>query len=112
MTDPVVYLSIGNSDNKLGQQEWAEFVRRIRHHVLLFCTHPGPAGPQIIGDWASASDSAWQNACWAFTLPDGTDPGRVAALRHIVALCATRYRQDTIVWADATTTFITPEDRG
>ena len=50
-------ISIGNSDDKLSQAEWARFVMEMRD---LLCS----SGVQIHGEWFSLSDRPWQNANW------------------------------------------------
>lgn len=122
MSHPVVYIGIGNTDNKLTQVEWAQFVTDTRTVVQRFCAAnladadgqpPASGGPQIIGDWLSAGDSPWQNACIAFTLPNDTSSANVEALQHQLARLAGRYRQDSIAWAFAPDTgFLSAQDSG
>src|SRR5690348_9382101 len=95
-----VYVSIGNSDDKLTQGRWADFVREV-WHVLM------NRSVKVHGAWFSAPDSPYQNACWCVEFLSGTsfDPnyklaqGNLAKLAHV-------YGQDSIAWAVATTEFI------
>jgi hypothetical protein len=87
-----VYISIGNSDDKLTQNEWSSFyaatdlvVRRGAH--------------QVHGAWVSPATDPWQNACWCIeTMPD---PASVEHLKMRLAETAATFRQDSIAWAEA-----------
>lgn len=90
-----VYASIGNSDDKLSQAQWSRFVE---HFMALVHSH----ATQVHGEWYSAQQAPWQNACICFVLPEtlvGTLRERLTSLRQ-------EYGQDSIAWAVATTTFI------
>lgn len=91
-----VYVSIGNSDDKLTQAEWATFWEKTSVLVLAYAS-------QVHGGWTSAPTAPWQNACWAFDLdrPDWADRMK----RELSALAA-EYKQDSIAWAEAETEFI------
>ncbi|MFG3710821.1 hypothetical protein [Micromonospora sp. NPDC047730] len=98
----VVYISIGNSDDKLSQAEWAEFVRRVEYVVNVAAD---ARGGHIHGSWRSASDTPWQNACWALQLPEDLQVTR--NLSRNLAYLAGEFKQDSIAWALAPeTTFI------
>lgn len=91
-----VYVSIGNSDDKLSQAEWAAFhsavgqvIRRVAHVVH--------------GAWMSGSADPWQNACWCVVLVPGSD---IAWLRGQLANLAKAYEQESIAWAEAKTEFL------
>lgn len=96
MTCAVAYISIGNSDDKLPQAEWADFVRRVGYAVQMASE---VAGGAVHGRWLSEPSSPWQNACWALQLPVNTT--YVARLRATLAALAVEYRQDSIAWAVA-----------
>jgi hypothetical protein len=51
-----VTIQIGNSDNKLGQKAWSEFIRETRQVVGRHCG-------QVHFDGGSNFDSPWQNVC-------------------------------------------------
>ncbi len=83
-----VYVSIGNSDDKLTQREWAFFqveVSEVIHHV----------GGRIHGEWASPARSQFQNACWCFDIRIGAIP----EFERRMARIARNYRQDAIAVA-------------
>lgn len=91
-----VYVSIGNSDDKLSQAEWAKFWGETQAAVCAFAD-------RILGEWLSAPASPWQNACTAFEV----ERGRVPDLRARLARLTARFRQDSIAWAEAQTEFVT-----
>lgn len=83
-----VYASIGNSDDKLTQREWSNFVSEmntiIRHYAI-----------QIYGWWFSNTDAPWQNAVAAFLL----DANKQDALRDELTQLRIIYKQDSVAWA-------------
>ncbi|MEU8371196.1 hypothetical protein [Micromonospora tulbaghiae] len=85
-----VYISIGNSDDKLTQNEWAHFVEDVRQALRNFALAQH-------GEWFSATDSPWQNAVWCAEVRDVM----IADLRNRLAATAKAYRQDSIAWAVA-----------
>lgn len=85
-----VYVSIGNSDDRLSQSEWASFAQEVQGRVSLDAA-------EVHGYWTSASVSPWQNACICAEVPDGI----AAALKGDLARIAVRYGQDSIAWAEA-----------
>lgn len=97
----IVYISIGNSDDKLPQAEWCDFISdvdvAIRDWVDL--RH---------GCWHSMPTSPWQNACWCV---DIEEEEREAFLKKELSQIARTYGQDSIAWAEAPTTeFLGPSD--
>lgn len=85
-----VYVSIGNSDDKLTQREWAAYVREF---VKLMRKDAA----QVYGEWYSAPDVEYQNACIAAAVPDE----RLGWLRGALLDLRTQYRQDSVAWAEA-----------
>lgn len=85
-----IYVSIGNSDDKLSQRDWAAFIREVTSLV------EGTAD-QVYGWWYSTSDMPWQNAVVAFLL----NAGKRDQLRAEVSRLREKYRQDSIAWAEA-----------
>src|SRR5687768_6435898 len=52
----IYYVCIGNSDDKLSQREWSNFIDDVDEFCEVgFHTH---------GRWFSAPDVQWQSACW------------------------------------------------
>ena len=91
-----VYVSIGNSDDKLSQAEWSRFFTEVDLRLEGFATH---------GRWLSAPNALFQNACWCVVIPEHS----VEGLKRWLRRTAKKYRQDSIAWAEAVTTFLIPE---
>jgi hypothetical protein len=89
----IVYISIGNSDDKLPQKDWAAFVQDV-HDTITDGTL------KIHGQWFSAPTSAYQNACWCAEVHDPD----AWSLKTGLADLAVAYMQDSIAWAEAPTT--------
>jgi len=99
----IVYVSIGNSDDKLSQAEWSRF-HKLTH--LLFTNGLGPIGdgwgsesfdtPTIHGHWLSSPTDPWQNACWCLEFDDHNAPAMQFELKQLAA----EFRQDCIAWAE------------
>lgn len=93
----IVYISIGNSDDKLAQYMWAKFYRKVNlyiHSVMNIGFH---------GQWLSESTSAWQNACWCVELTYVSDAG-IEGLKTDLKNIATEFGQESIAWAEVSTT--------
>lgn len=89
----IVYISIGNSDDKLGQAEWAVFHAEVAA-VIRRAAH------RMIGAWVSPSTDPWQNACWCIEIAESM----AAWLGNRLENLALAYKQDSIAWAEAPTT--------
>jgi|ERR1700733_9944099 len=94
MSSRYVYISIGNSDNKLTQSQWSEFCYTVSE--VLDC--------QRHGEWFSLPNAPFQNACWCVTILETKVEGIQLNLR---ALCRL-FNQDSIAWAEAEYSEITP----
>lgn len=88
-----VYVSIGNSDDKLTQLLWSEFVEDVIQNVTEWAE-------QIYGVWYSEPSSPYQNACVAFSISNVVVP----ELRKALTTIREHYNQDSIAWAEAPTT--------
>lgn len=88
----IVYVSIGNSDDKLIQKRWSAFVYDV--HDLL------EANGKLHGAWLSSPHSEYQNACWCVEL---VQPMVEKTKKTLIGL-AKRYEQDSIAWAEAPVT--------
>lgn len=96
----VIYISIGNSDNKLTQSEWSEFWLDTDEVVQGHAT-------TVHGVWQSSPVSSYQSACWCINVSTEREVSKLAtALGRI----ARKYRQDSIAWAGAETQFIEPAE--
>ena len=87
----IVYISIGNSDDKLTQQRWARFLIDVQ-----FAVNEAVAdGGEIHGAWFSQPLSVYQNACFCADIPDLKVPG----LKSLLITLAAEYQQNSIAWA-------------
>lgn len=79
------HVAIGNSDDKLTQEDWSVFVTDLELVVMAVaaCVH---------GSWDSPASSRWQNHCVAFDVAEGRADDLRAALRGLRA----KYNQDSI----------------
>ena len=90
MLEKNAYICIGNSDNKLTQQKWAEFISAI--DIFL--------SPSIIhGRWFSAPDAPFQNACWCIDTTEAS-PDALKQLKLRLGLFAEHFNQDEIAWTE------------
>jgi hypothetical protein len=92
-----VYVSVGNSDDKLTQARWFRF----HEQVTSACRQ---LARRIYGDWQSPAVSPFQNACIAF----GIEPADIPALKLELADLAGAWGQDAIAWAEVTTKLLRP----
>ena len=87
-----VTVQIGNTDNKLTQQKWSEFVKRT-HYVL------NRAG-SIHFSGGSPNDAPWQNYCWVLASYSWDDTNEK------LSELAREYQQDSIAVTYGDTEFI------
>ena len=96
-----VYISIGNSDDKLGQAQWVNYIVDMNTAIFHWQT-------KRHGYWHSPFSSQWQNACWCVEISERDEPALVLKLREI----AGRFGQDSIAWAEVKDTkFLGPLDK-
>ncbi len=92
----IVYVCIGNSDDKLEQYEWSLFVMEAKS---LF------SGVKKHGEWFSAPDSRYQNACWCIEI----QPNEEEFIQKVLRSMCRDYEQNSISWAEVPNTkFIGP----
>lgn len=90
-----IIISIGNSDNKLSQEEWANFVAEVNLAITDY-----QDGRYFFG--GSSNWERWQNACWWVECQDENShmlKGRLTAIRR-------KYSQDSIAWLSGEVEFI------
>lgn len=95
--DEVVYIGIGNSDDKLTQTQWASYIDRVH----LTCLTAG----EMVQETFSKPDVPWQNACFCVRVK----PARQLWLERKLEVIAGQFRQDSISWAPAVTTLLRPK---
>ncbi len=90
-----IMVSIGNSDNKLTQVEWSEFVQRV--DKIIEAHHAQKHFFGGANTWA-----AWQNVAWLFECADYMIPSLKTALSDIRSI----YRQESVAYLEGETEFI------
>ena len=95
MATATVVIQVGNSDDKLSQAQWFNFVRDLRQAIVarVDCVHFSGGS-----DW----DAAWQNACWVCAIHEADIEG----LQEAVAGCRARYDQDSAAFTVGQTTLV------
>lgn len=89
----IVYLSIGNSDDKLPQQDWASYQARFLNEVRQI-------GVRVHGVWYSSPAGSYQNMCICAEVRDDVAAGLRAALTQ----ARKEFGQDAVAWAQAPVT--------
>lgn len=89
-------IQIGNTDDKLTQSEWAEYIAGINQQLdnwnvkVHFLGYSPPNAP-------------WQNACWVFEFEEGA---WVEDFKGDLSYIARNYRQDSIALTLGDTEFV------
>lgn len=90
-----ISIQIGNSDNKLTQQEWGKFVREvngaIEAHAAAVHFFGGPS------NW-----SPWQNVAWVIECAEYMIP----SLKDYLAKTKVAHQQDSIAYLEGEGLFI------
>lgn len=100
MATKTIFVQIGNSDDKLSQARWAEFIAATGHLISSYAQEFHFAG-------FSSPSAKWQNACWCLVPASELDE---KTLRKRLASLAAIFDQDSIAWAEAVAEFITPTE--
>lgn len=80
-----ICIQIGNTDNKLTQQEWADFVRQIDAILDAYET-----ARHFFG--GSPTYARWQNVCWVCEIASGQFDDLIQDIR----IHREFYRQDSV----------------
>lgn len=88
-----VVIQIGNTDNKLTQQEWSQFILEMREviHQYLGTVH-------FFG--GSATYEPWQNVCWV------VEVNSLDAFCKEATVLRQKYKQDSVAVTVGNTEFI------
>ena len=78
-----ITIQIGNSDNKLTQIEWADFIRRTNEALSLIDL-------EIHFSGFSRPDAPWQNAAWVIVCHES----KIPLIRRNLSSLASAYRQE------------------
>lgn len=90
-----IMVSIGNSDNKLTQKEWADFVELIDDAIRT-----GSISVHFMG--GAANWMPWQNVAWLFDC----DEAEIDSFKSYFQSTKERYNQDSIAWLEGDTLFL------
>lgn len=86
----VAVITIGNSDDKLKQRKWSEFVSDMQD-LLTKWKFP------IYFHGCSVGSAPWQNACWVIDARDlFGETSAILILRQELSRMAHKYKQDSI----------------
>jgi hypothetical protein len=94
----MVYVTIGNSDNKLTQEEWVGLIGVVRYWTNRLAEH-------VHGQWYSEPASVYQNANFGFEIRREHMP----ELKSLLKQACVDFKQDSIVWAEAHVEMVTPD---
>ncbi len=104
MDHVTISILIGNSDNKLSQADWADYISNV--NVLL----QGEGKIHFVGYTGPTSER--QSACWVLEGSFIVGPQNNLALDRLrlgLSVLAAKYHQDSIAFVVGTTHFITPD---
>ena len=87
-----ICIQIGNTDNKLTQQEWSEYCRAIRGICEAYGVVHFAGG--------SPTDAAWQNYCVC------VETDNHIALRMLIAKRRALHQQKSVAWLQGDTEFV------
>lgn len=90
-----ITLQIGNSDDKLTQERWAQFVECCQDAVQRFCK-------AVHFFAASEGSKRWQNAVWVVEI----DCAGAFMLQKAIIKIRSDYNQDSAAWTIGHTLFI------
>lgn len=96
-----IYVSIGNSDDKLTQKEWYRFCDDLVSILDDFAEDD-----RIYGQWYSLPNAKWQNMVASIEI----NVSQVDNLRDVLSQLAAEYRQDSIALQPGTAELITPKN--
>lgn len=91
-----ITVQIGNSDDKLTQKTWSEFVARVNAEIKA------TQGVQLHFFANSYGAEIWQNSAWVFNIGEK----EILDLQFRLEDLAKTYSQDSIAWTEGTTEFI------
>lgn len=90
-----VIIQIGNSDNKLTQQEWAYYIKDIDQIIY-------DLGLTVHFRGGSPFDTRWQNSCWVCEINENS----VANLKSWLEIRRESYNQESIALTIGETQFV------
>ena len=94
MKTTTVTIQIGNSDDKLTQKQWSNFVNDVRSQIVQV--------GEVHFAGGSRPDARWQNYCWVVAVPcDQIEP-----LKQTLAVSGRNYRQEAVAFTVGETFFV------
>lgn len=81
---------IGNSDNKLTQQEWSEFVYKLKELVDRYSIQTYFFG-------APGNYDPWQNVAWSFKIRIS----RIDAFKSALVFLREKYKQESVAFMES-----------
>lgn len=100
MQTKTVVVQIGNSDNKLTQNEWAHFCVYTKAAIA-------ENAYRIHFEGGSDFNAPWQNACWVCEM---TQHNSIDKLKSELAMLCRQFRQDSIAIVCGETEFVTGKE--
>jgi hypothetical protein len=92
-----ITIQIGNSDGKLRQVEWADFVEGLDSIIRNYAT--------VIHFFGGSSNwLVWQNVCWVIEIAEKHEFFESFLLQ--VERCRKHYRQESVAWTEGKTRFV------
>jgi hypothetical protein len=102
-----VCVLIGNSDNKLTQGEWSDFVQETKLTITQSVSGPFDGVPWFFTG-GTAYDAPYQAACLVFQIRSCID-SKVEKLKNRLSQVAKNYRQESIAVLMGHSGFCTPD---
>jgi hypothetical protein len=90
----IVYVSIGNSDDRLTQSLWSSYTEQVR---TVLRRHSA----SVHGEWYSAPDAAYQNACFCIEIGGRDVPNKALLVKACLEQIRLDFQQDSVAWAEA-----------
>ncbi len=90
-----VTIQIGNSDDKLTQCEWSEYVRAIQEQIEIYAYDQHFFG-------GSPTWFPWQNVAWCIEMRDS----KIEYLKQVIKSIGKKYKQDSVAFTVGETEFI------
>ena len=99
-----VTIQIGNSDDKLTQVEWSEFVNYFNECINKFISLIDNRHIHFFG--MPPGDAPWQNACWVLELHNLDKGANVEIIKQELRAIAKTYNQNCFAWTEGETEFV------
>lgn len=91
----IVCIQIGNSDDKLTQKDWSDYVQRMQSIVATYAA-------EIHFSGTSEGSKPWQNACWVLSIPSRA----IDRFEEKVVAVRERFNQESVAITTGSTRFI------